>query len=65
MDYTMQTVQATKRGEYVKRKPEAKAVYIRGAYDAGSKRYELTDAEDINRSVWVKGSVSVVVGFTY
>jgi len=42
-----------------------KAVYIRGAYDAGSKRFELIDAEDVNRVLWVKGSVLVVVGFTY
>ena len=52
-------------GEYVKRKPDAKATYTRGAYDRASKRYALADCDDVGREIWVKGDTLVFVGFTY
>lgn len=58
-------VETIKQGEYVKRKPDARAVYTRGAYDHSERKYELHDTEDMNRSVWVKRGVKLVVGFTY
>ena len=53
------------RGEFVKRKPDARTVYIRGEYDRSSQTYSLTDAEDANREIFVKGTLPVYVGFTY
>jgi hypothetical protein len=53
------------RGVYVKRKLGAAKVYQRGAYDPGTRRYELIDCDDISRSIWLRGSTVVWVGFTY
>jgi hypothetical protein len=64
---TEQTLPArdVKKGEFVKRKPDAKKVYIRGDYDRASKRYSLQDWDDISREVWVKGSAPLFVGFEF
>lgn len=59
------TVKQTKFGEYVKRKADSNAVYIRKSYDKSTNKYELQDASDINRFIYLKGSTPVVVGFTY
>jgi hypothetical protein len=59
------TLKQTPQGEYVKRTATAKTVYIRGAYDAGTKRYSLIDAEDMNREIFLKGNTPVYVGFEY
>lgn len=60
-----QAVETIKQGEYVKRKADAKKVYIRGEYCRESKAYELTDAEDMNRQIYVKKGAVLYVGFTY
>lgn len=54
-----------KPNDYVKRKADSKAVYMKGAYDRTTKSFELVDVEDINRVVYVKASKLVYVGFTY
>jgi hypothetical protein len=59
------TIKQAPRGEYVKRKPEAKAVYIRGEYCRESKAFELIDADDINRVIYLKADKPVFIGFTY
>jgi hypothetical protein len=53
------------KGDYVKRKADSKAVYIKGDYDRMTKSFELVDVEDINRVVYIKASKPVYVGFTY
>lgn len=53
------------KGDYVKRKADAKSIYIKGDYDKTSKTFELRDVEDINRCIYVKADKPVVVGFTY
>ena len=53
------------KGEYVKRTETAKTVYIKGEYCRSEKKYELKDAEDINRCVYVSGDKLVAHGFTY
>lgn len=58
-------VEAVKRGEYVKRKPDAKAVYIRGLYCKSSKTYALHDTNDVHRVIHVKKGTVLHVGFTY
>ena len=54
-----------KPNDYVKRKADSKAVYMKGAYDRTTKSFELVDVEDINRVVYIKASKLVCVGFTY
>ena len=59
------TLKNVKPGDFVKRKADSKAVYIKGAYDKTTKSFELTDTDDINRSVYVKSDKIVFIGFTY
>ena len=54
-----------KQGDYVKRKPGASAVYVRGHYDPRSRTYSLTDVEDINREIFLRGSTQLFIGFDY
>ena len=60
-----QNVETIKQGELVKRTETASKVYIRGSYDQASKRYSLTDADDISREVFVKKGTALLIGFTY
>ena len=52
-----------RKGDYVKRSRDAGTVYIRGAFVQG--RYSLTDTDDYNREIFVRGGKKVYVGFTY
>jgi hypothetical protein len=54
-----------KPGDYVMRKPDSKTVFVKGAYDKGSKAFSLTDTEDMNREIFLKSSTLVYIGFTY
>ena len=54
-----------KRGEFVRRKPDAKTTFIRGEYDREAKAYSLVDWEDINREVFLKGSTIVYINFEF
>jgi hypothetical protein len=64
-DSTAQAVEKIKSGEYVKRKADAKTVYVRGAYDSWTRCYCLTDTNDMNRHIYVKRGTLLHVGFTY
>ena len=59
------TLKNVKPGDFVKRKADSKAVYIKGAYDKTTKSFELQDVEDISRFVYVKSDKIVFIGFTY
>lgn len=52
-------------GTFVKRKPDAHAVYTRGEYDRSDKRYALDDWMDISRSIYLKGDTVVYIDFDY
>jgi hypothetical protein len=54
MEYASQRVEAIKQGELVKRNPTAKKTYLRGEYNRESKKYSLTDYNDINAEFQVK-----------
>jgi hypothetical protein len=54
-----------KPGEYFKRKPDARAVFVRGAYDRATKRISATDFDDVNRELFLAPTALVVVGFTF
>jgi len=58
-------IQHVTKGDYVKRKTDSKAVYIKGDYCRIAKAYELRDTSDISRSIYVKPDKVVVIGFTY
>tara|TARA_R110000782_G_scaffold37450_1_gene88594 strand:+ start:1738 stop:1959 length:222 start_codon:yes stop_codon:yes gene_type:complete len=52
-------------GEYFKRKPGAKQIYKKGAYDKSTRDYECGKVEDISAGMYLKGSTVVHIGFTY
>jgi hypothetical protein len=52
-------------GEYVRRRPDARATYIRGDYDRASRAYSLTDFDDVNREITLPGRSLVWIGFTF
>jgi hypothetical protein len=54
-----------KPGDFLVRKPGAKTVFTKNHYDRASKTYSLSDYEDYNREIFLKGSTIVYVGFTY
>ena len=62
---TSTTVRQTPQGEYVKRKVDAKTVYIRQDYDRATKTFCLQDTADMNRCIYLKASAVVFVGFDY
>lgn len=54
-----------KKGEYFKRKADAKKVFIRGDYIREDKKFECQDFDDINHFVYLKGDTLVFVGFEF
>lgn len=52
-------------GEFFKRKPDAKKVYIREDYIPSEKRYVATDWEDTCRMLYLKGATIVYTGFEF
>ena len=63
----MQQVQIkdVKKGEFIRRKPEAKTTYIKGDYDRSNKDYSCTSFDDINKEIFIKPNVKVWVGCTF
>ena len=59
------TIKSVKPGDYIKRKADSKAVYIKGAYCKASKAFECYDADDINKTIMIKSDKLVFIGFTY
>jgi len=59
------TIRNIPQGEYFKRKPDAKTVYVRNEYCRQTRRYICTSFEDINRSILLKAETPVYIGFTF
>lgn len=59
------TIKQVKSGDYIKRKADAKTVYIKGDYIKSLKGFECTDASDINKTIVIKSDKLVFIGFTY
>lgn len=59
------TIKSAKLGEYIKRKADSKAVYIKGAYDRATKSFECQATDDISKTIYIKADKVVHVGFTY
>jgi len=53
------------KGEFFKRKADAKAVYKKGDYDRSSKSFSCIDCDDICREIFIKSNKPVFTGFTY
>ena len=58
-------IKSVKKGDYFKRTPTAKMVYIRGDYCKSNKAYECGKADDINSGSYFKSAKIVYIGFTY
>jgi len=54
-----------KRGEFFKRKADARKVYRKGDYDRSDKKFYCDDTDDIGRSIGLKGDTLVYAGFDY
>lgn len=54
------------KGEYFKRKPDAKRVYIRQEYYQDTKKYQCDDCDDVwGNGIQLKGTTLVYVDFEY
>jgi hypothetical protein len=60
-----QKITQAKRGDYIKRKPDSKKTYIRGAYCKISKAYSCVDFDDISSEIFIKSNTIVFVDFTF
>jgi hypothetical protein len=58
-------ISSLRPGEYFKRTSGAKKVYRKGDYDRSERTYAGLDADDISRSIALKGDTRVYVGFEY
>ena len=58
-------VENIKRGEFVRRKPDSKRVFVRGPYCRTSRRYALEAWDDISAVVYVRRGTDLVTGFEF
>ena len=58
-------IKELKKGEFLKRKADAKEVYIKDYYDRASKSFCCIAYSDINNWVFIKANKKVFVGFTF
>ena len=56
-----------KPNDFIMRKPNSHTVFIKekDSYDRSTKRFCVSDTMDMNRSLYLKGSTIVYIGFTY
>ena len=54
-----------KKGEFLKRTPEAAEVYVKDYYDRATKSFCCYAYSDINKWVFIKANKKVYVGFTF
>lgn len=63
------TIKELKKGDWFTRKdiaePNENQVFIRGAYDSETKKYECSRFSDVNDTIWLKGSALAFTGFTF
>lgn len=53
------------KGDFIRRKPEAKDTYIKGNYDRSKKDYSCTSFWDINKEIFIKPTTYVWIGFDF
>ena len=62
---TQVTIKEVKKGEFFKRKEDAKTVYVRGNYDVSTKAFSAYKFDDINSEIFIKSSKSVFIDFDF
>lgn len=60
-----QPIETVKKGDFFKRKPEAKKVFVKQNYNASVKKYSANDFEDINAWQYFKKGVLVFIDFEF
>lgn len=66
--YEVRALRECRKGEYIRRlnaHGTGQKTYKRGEYDRSSRKYELIDCDDTNRTIWLGGHLLVAVDFTY
>ena len=58
-------IENVKKGDFLKRKPDAKKTYTRGDYDRMHGRYRVNDWDDISRDMLLPKGTLVWVGVTF
>ena len=58
-------IQKVKKGDFIRRKPEAKKTYQYAGWCNECKGYQIDDCDDISRCMYLKKNTLVDVGFTY
>ena len=58
-------IEKVKKGEFLKRKLDAKKIYTRGDYDRTHGRYRIDDWDAISRDMLLSKGTLVWVGFTF
>ena len=59
------TLNKVKAGQVFMLLKGSTAVYVRQHYDAGSKRFSVSRADDMNAERFLKGDTLVIVDFDY
>jgi len=54
-----------RRGEFFRRKHDARATYVKGDYIRADKRFECQDWDDMNRFVYLNPKALVWIGFEF
>ena len=56
-------IKDVKKGDFIKRKADAKKTYVRGDYIRADKTYECYDFDDISSFIYIKGDKLVFIDF--
>ena len=59
------TLSTVPKGEYIRRKVDSSTTFRREHYDRASRKYCLSDTDDMNREIFLSGKTLVWVGFEY
>jgi hypothetical protein len=58
-------IRNTVNGDYIKRTPTAKGVYVRGEYVKQKKSFACHAFDDISKVIYIKANKVVFVDFTF
>ena len=64
--YAIKISHVRKAGEnFIKRKPDAKAVYVINHYDKETNSFSCSDYDNMNKEIFIKACQTVYVGFSF
>lgn len=58
-------IENVKKGDFVRRKADAKTTFMAGGYCRFERRYILDDWNDISRCIYVKKGTEVFIDFVF